>query len=89
MLKLIVSRSAPPTEAGGWIVEVTVPVVGAKEPIQRLFAVGTADKNGAEQLARHVLASLHCLIKARVKLTPRALARLDVAEGGVEEIDND
>ena len=71
------------------MVEVTVPVVGAKAPLQRLFAVGAPEKNAAETLTRNALGNLHCRIMARIKLTSRALASFDLAEGGVQEIDPD
>ena len=87
MLKLIFSRPQPSLPPAGWMVEVTVPFVGAKERMQRLFAVGTADKDAAETLTRQTVGNLHCSITARVKLASRALANLQVAEGGVQEID--
>jgi hypothetical protein len=89
MLKAMFSRPRGQLAAGGWIVEVTVPTVGAKEPMQRLFAVAAAERTSAERLARDVLGNLHCAIQARVKLTPRALGHLKVADGDVQEIDND
>lgn len=36
---------------------------------------------------RKALGNLHCTIMARVKLTSRALASFELAEGGVQEID--
>jgi len=71
------------------MVEVTVPVVGVREPMQRLFAVGTPEKGAAETLTRRVLGNLHCAITARIKLAPRALASFNVVGGGVQEIDPD
>jgi hypothetical protein len=87
MLKRIFSRHPAQVHTGGWIVEVTVPVVGTKEPMQRLFAVGAAEGSQAELLMQRALGNLHCTVVARVKLTPRALACLDVVEGSVQEID--
>ena len=89
MLKPIFSRPSIRVAPGGWIVEVTAPVVGAKEPMQRLFAVGVAEKNAAEVVMRDALGNLHCTIMARIRLTSRALASFDLADGRVKEIDAD
>ena len=89
MRKLILSRPTRPLPAGGRMVEVMVPTVGAKEPEQRLFAVAAGERNTAERLARQTLGNLHCTVEARVKLTRRALAHLKVTDGDVQEIDND
>ena len=66
-----------------------MPLVGAKEAAQRLFVVGAPEKNAAEALTRDALGNLHCTILARVKLTSRALASFELAEGVVQEIDRD
>ena len=51
-LKPIFSRPSIRVAADGWIVEVTAPVVGAKEPMHRLFAVGVAEENAVEAMMR-------------------------------------
>jgi len=88
MLKLIFSR---PTESArsGWIVGVSVPVVRAKEPMQRLFAVAADDSATAERLTRQALGNLHCKVAARLRLSPRGLASFEVASGEIQEIDTD
>lgn len=88
MLKLVFSRT-PGTARSGWIVEVSVPVVGAKEPLQRLFAVGADDSSAAEHLTRQSLGNLHCRVAARIRLAPRALASFEVSDGEIQEIDTD
>jgi len=87
MLKLIFSR---PTESArsGWIVGVSVPVVGAKEPMQRLFAVAD-DSATAERLTRQALGNLHCKVAARLRLSPRGLASFEVASGEIQESETD
>ena len=88
MLKLAFTRT-PETTPCGWMVEVCVPVVGAKEPMQRLFAVGADNGVAAARLTRHALGNLHCRIVARMRLRSGALSSLKVGEGEIQEIDAD
>jgi hypothetical protein len=85
MLKLIFSRRSE-TAPSGWIVNVSVPVVGAKEPSQRLFAVGADDSATAEGLTRQAVGNLHCRISARLRLSPRALASFEIGAGEIQEM---
>jgi hypothetical protein len=89
MLKPLLSRRPAETATRGWVVEALIPIIGVRQPMQRLFAVAADDKQTAEKLVWQQLGNLHCTICARVGLTGRALANFRVAEGEVTEIDTD
>jgi hypothetical protein len=43
-----------------------------------LFAVGCPEEERAVQLVRHTVGGLHSAVQAKVKLSPRALAELEI-----------
>ena len=67
----------------GWIVQVAIPVIGGDIERSSLFAVGCADEERAVQLVRDAVGGLHSAALAKLKLSSRALAELDV---GCEEV---
>ena len=69
--------------AGGWIVEVAIPVIGWDIERSSLFAVGCPEEERAVQLVRDAVGGLHSAVQAKVKLSSRALAELEV---GREEV---
>ena len=44
------------------------------------------DATRAIQVVRDALNGLHCSVKARLRLTPRALAQFDLGYEGIKEI---
>jgi len=68
---------------GGWIVEVAIPVIGWGIERSSLFAVGCAVEERAVQLVRDAVGGLHSAVQAKLKLSSRALAELNV---GREEV---
>ena len=80
------SQRSTPAPVGGWLVEVVVPIVGLGVGWRRVFAVRTDDDTRAIQVVRDALNGLHCSVKARLRLTPRALAQLDLGYEGIKEI---
>ena len=62
---------------------VAIPVIGWDIERSSLFAVGCADQERAVQLVRDAVGGLHSAALAKLKLSSRALAELDV---GCEEV---
>ena len=71
----------------GWMVEAVVPAIGSSLVRRRyVFAVGADDARHAERLVRVELGGLHCMIAAKIRLAPRALAQLNVDPDCVEQL---
>ena len=73
----------PASLPAGWIVEVAIPVIGWEIERSSLFAVGCPEEERAVQLVRDTVGRLHSAVQAKVKLSSRALAELEV---GREEV---
>ena len=58
--------------------EVTIPVIGWDIERSSLFAVGCREEERAVQLVRDTVGGLHSAVQAKVKLSPLALAELEV-----------
>ena len=79
----IKAASQPTSLCEGWIVEVAIPILGWEFERSTLFAVGCADEERAVQLVRAAVGGLHSAVQAKLKLSPRALAGMEV---GREEV---
>ena len=77
---MIKALQEPASLPANWIVEVAIPVIGWDIERSSLFAVGCADE---ERLVRDAVGGLHSAVQAKLKLSSRALAELDV---GREEV---
>ena len=78
---------APEPEGNGWFVVVTVPKVGGiGSADQLLFAAAIADAADAKRAIQQALGGLHCTIEARIRMTPKALARMDVSTGEIKRL---
>ena len=80
MIKAIEEQASLPA---GWIVEVAIPVIGWDIERSSLFAVDCREEERAVQLVRDRVGGLHSAVQAKVKLSSRALAELEV---GREEV---
>ena len=81
--EMIKAIEEPASLPAGWIVEVAIPVVGWDIERSSLFAVGCGEEERAVQLVRDRVGGLHSAVQAKVKLSSRALAELEV---GREEV---
>jgi hypothetical protein len=81
--KLIKAIQESASLPAGWIVEVAIPVIGWGIERSSLFAVGCREEERAVQLVRDMVGGLHSAVQAKVMLSPRALAELEV---GREEV---
>ena len=71
----------------GWLVVVTMRRLrGIGSDDQLLFAAALADPANAERSVQKALGGLHCTIEARIRMTPKALARLNVPLGKVKHL---
>lgn len=77
------SPTIEPMQAG-WLVEVSMPRLHAREPAQILFAAAIDDAHAAVSVVRRTVGALHCAIEARCRLSPRALSQIGVTPGGVK-----
>jgi hypothetical protein len=81
-------QSAPkigPTHEG-WIIAVTVPRIGTRNPLLLFFAVGHPDANHAENAVRAHMGGLHCKLETRLSVSSRALSQLGVRSGEVKPL---
>jgi hypothetical protein len=70
----------------GWIIAVSVPRVGASNPLRLFFAVGYSDAINAEKAVWAHMGGLHCQLESRLSLSSRALTQLGVAAGEVRPL---
>ena len=70
----------------GWIIAVTVPRIGACNPLRLFFAVGYPDAIDAENVVRAHMGGLHCRLESRLSVSSRALAQLGVEAGEVRPL---
>ena len=71
----------------GWMVEAVVPAIGSALVRRRyIFAVGVDDARRAERLVRIELGGVHCVIAAKIRLAPRALAQFNIDPDCVEQL---
>ncbi len=71
---------------GGWLVAATVPKVGFGSSDQILFAAAISDPAEAKLAVQKSLGGLHCQIEARMRMTAKALAHLDVGKGDIKRL---
>ena len=76
--EMIKAIEEPASLPAGWIVEVAIPVVGWGNERSSLFAVGCREEERAVQVVRDRVDGLHSAVQAKVKLSSRALAELEV-----------
>jgi hypothetical protein len=74
----------PAPSPAGWVVEVVTPLLGLNIERRSLFAVGTADEGFAQELVRKAIGSLHGAVQAKLILSQRALADMDVGHEQVK-----
>ena len=70
----------------GWIIAVSVPRVGASNPLRLFFAVGHSDAINAEKAVRAHMGGLHCQLESKLSVSSRALAQLGVEAGEVRPL---
>ena len=64
--------------------EVETPLLGWDIERRSLFAVGAADEVRALELVRTAVGGLHCAVHAKLKLSQRALAGMNVGREQVK-----
>lgn len=74
-----------PTHAG-WIITVTVPRIGACNPLRLYFAVSHREAIEAEKAVRMHIGGLHCKVVSRLSVSSRALSHLGVRSGEVRAL---
>jgi hypothetical protein len=72
------------TLRAGWLVEVSMPRLHAKDAKQILFAAAIEDAQTAVDTVRHTIGGLHCSIEAKCRLSSRALSQLALTPGDVK-----
>ena len=71
----------------GWLVVVTIPTLRGIGIDDRLFfAAAVTDSADAKRAVQKTLGGLHCIVEARIRMTPKAFARLDVRLGQVKRL---
>ena len=69
-----------------WIIAVTVPRIGAGNPLRLFFAVGHSDAINAEKAVRAHMGGLHCRLESRLSVSSRALTQMGVGAGEVRPL---